>query len=477
MAGADEKDRAEDAAALPTGPIAPSTTRPDTAPRRGVPEHAIEEDQAAEGERKGSEPPLKQPQVPVQPGAGVAPRHSEPAHPTDEAGAASLGSNGLVTGQAVEKSAEKSAEKQAAKPTAQSRAPENDSPPARAGIARPVDPNSADDVLTKRIPGHDAADGAVLAASRQHTRRSFALAAVGAAAGYGFYRWVGDSPDKNMLQAPLRRALGANAALSRGVFDDRALAPTYPLARAENLRVNGVVGLGQNLVPASWRLQVVGVRDAAQHPSYTRDLSAWEYRYTRPPGSEDKGHDTKTAPKADTARKMAPASTVGEQEKREKRGNGEAGESRSTVPPGTPGLLLTLDQLTKLPRRELVTQFKCIEGWSQIVHWAGVRMADFLEAYPPALVNGREPKYVYMETPNGDYYCGYDLYVCRHPQTLLVTEMMGQPLTPPHGAPLRLHMPTKYGYKQIKRIGLIAYTDSKPDDYWTKLGYDWYAGL
>ena len=71
----------------------------------------------------------------------------------------------------------------------------------------------------------------------------------------------------------------------------------------------------------------------------------------------------------------------------------------------------------------------------------------------------------------------YDLDVMRHPQTLLVTEMMGGPLTQPHGAPLRLHMPTKYGYKQIKRIGLIAYTNDKPDDYWTKLGYDWYAGL
>ncbi len=55
--------------------------------------------------------------------------------------------------------------------------------------------------------------------------------------------------------------------------------------------------------------------------------------------------------------------------------------------------------------------------------------------------------------------------------------MMGSPLTQNHGAPLRLHMPTKYGYKQVKRIGLIAYTDVQPDDYWTRLGYDWYAGL
>jgi DMSO/TMAO reductase YedYZ molybdopterin-dependent catalytic subunit len=82
-----------------------------------------------------------------------------------------------------------------------------------------------------------------------------------------------------------------------------------------------------------------------------------------------------------------------------------------------------------------------------------------------------------METPNGDYYCGYDIKAARHAQSLLVTEMGGQPLLQEHGAPLRLHMPIKYGYKQIKRIGLIAYTDQKPDDYWTKLGYDWYAGL
>jgi DMSO/TMAO reductase YedYZ molybdopterin-dependent catalytic subunit len=55
--------------------------------------------------------------------------------------------------------------------------------------------------------------------------------------------------------------------------------------------------------------------------------------------------------------------------------------------------------------------------------------------------------------------------------------MAGLPLTQEHGAPIRLHMPIKYGYKQIKRIALIAYTDEKPDDYWTRLGYDWYAGL
>ncbi len=369
---------------------------------------------------------------------------------------------------------------QAAKPETQSRALENEPPQVRAGVMRPIDPKSADEVLTRKLPGREAADAAVLAQSRRHTRRAFALAAVGAAAGYGFYRWVGDSREEEMLPAPLRRALQANAALSRAVFDERALAPTYPLSRAENLRLNGNYGLKQELIPESWRLQLVGVRDAAANSRFVPDVTAWQYRYTAAPAGQDQGHDNKTPPKSDTAAKMAPKPMVGQAEakqNRPKRGREEAGASRSTLPPGTPGLLLTIDDIKNLPRRELVTQFKCIEGWSQIVHWAGVRMADFLEAYPPALVNGREPRYVYMETPDGDYYCGFDMGICRHPQTLLATEMMGAPLTPPHGAPLRLHMPTKYGYKQIKRIALIAYTDAKPDDYWTKLGYDWYAGL
>jgi hypothetical protein len=328
-----------------------------------------------------------------------------------------------------------------------------------------------------------AANQAVLADSRNHTRRSFVAAAAGAAAGYGLYRWIDRSPSLMEQPLPLRRAFQTNAALARTVFDERARAPTYPLSRSETLRVNGVYGLKQALVAASWRLQLVGTQNPQGHPRFSPDVTAWEYRYEQANTAEDQGHDTKVAPGSDTAQKMAPAAMLEQEDARQNRsvrmprGQEEAGASRSTLAPGTNGLLLTLDDILKLPRHELVTQFKCIEGWSQIVHWAGARMADFLEAYPPAAIDGREPKYVYMETPNGDYYTGYDMHVCRHPQTLLVTEMMGTPLTQYHGAPLRLHMPTKYGYKQIKRIGLIAYTNDKPDDYWTKLGYDWYAGL
>ena len=345
------------------------------------------------------------------------------------------------------------------------------------------DPEGPDEVLTHRLPGHEAADAAVLAESRRQTRRAFLVGGVAAAAGVAFYKWLDRGPQDNMQPALLRRSLDTNAALSRDIFREHALAPTYPLSRAETLRINGVFGLKHVLEPESWRLQTVGVRDAERHPRFSPDVTAWEYRYTAAKSDEDKGHDTKVDPKLASSAKMAPAAAKDKAEEdengtgRKPRGLEEAGESYSTIPPHTPGLLLTMDDILKLPRHELVTQFKCIEGWSQIVHWAGVRMADFLEAYPPAQVNRREPGFVYMETPDGDYYNGYDLDALRHPQALLVTEMMGTPLTQYHGAPLRLHLPTKYGYKQIKRIGLIRYLDDKPDDYWTELGYDWYAGL
>jgi hypothetical protein len=229
----------------------------------------------------------------------------------------------------------------------------------------------------------------------------------------------------------------------------------------------------------------VGVEGAKRFSQYVDDVTAWDYKFMAK--AEDKaheGHDTKVNPKDEAAFKMPPefeaafARLRKEQGDRRPRGQELGGKSDSTLAAGTPGLLLTMDDVLKLPRHELVTQFKCIEGWSEIVHWGGVRLRDFIEAYPPAKNSqGETPKYVYMETPDGDYYCGFDMQACLHPQSLLVTEMAGQPLPQWHGAPMRLHMPIKYGYKQIKRIGLIAYTDEKPDDYWTKLGYDWYAGI
>ena len=389
-------------------------------------------------------------------------------------------------------------QEQTAKPEAESAAPQNETPEVIAGHARPADPRDADDVLTHKMPAalednesrqaaddesRQAADAAVLAASGRRTRRTFLIGGAAASAAAGFYHWLRTGSQNEMLPTLLHRVYSANADVSRTVLGDHALAPTYPVSRAVSLRVNGVFGLKQALEMDSYRLQVVGVANADQHPRYTEDVTAWEYRYVgRTLG--DQGHDTKVDPRMESSPKMAPmpmlhqAKSDEEHTGRRPRGLEEAGESYSTLRPGTPGLLLQLeDFLSSLPRHQLVTQFKCIEGWSEIVHWGGVRLADFIQMYPPALVDGKEPRYVYMETPDGDYYVGYDLEICRHPQSLLVTEMSGAPLEQFHGAPLRVHMPTRYGYKQIKRVGLIAYTNEKPADYWTKLGYDWYGGL
>ena len=86
-------------------------------------------------------------------------------------------------------------------------------------------------------------------------------------------------------------------------------------------------------------------------------------------------------------------------------------------------------------------------------------------------------KYISLETPDGDYYVGLDMASALHPQTLLCYEMNGQPLTSGHGAPLRLVVPVKYGIKNLKCIGKIDFSDSRPRDYWAERGYDWYAGF
>jgi DMSO/TMAO reductase YedYZ molybdopterin-dependent catalytic subunit len=133
---------------------------------------------------------------------------------------------------------------------------------------------------------------------------------------------------------------------------------------------------------------------------------------------------------------------------------------------------LTLEDIKSLPRQQMITELRCIEGWSIIVQWTGARLADLMAKYPPA----HDADYVALETPDRGYYVGLDLASAMHPQTLLAYEINGQPLPLLHGAPLRLAIPVKYGIKNIKRIGVIRYTDVRPGDFWAERGYDWYAG-
>ena len=132
----------------------------------------------------------------------------------------------------------------------------------------------------------------------------------------------------------------------------------------------------------------------------------------------------------------------------------------------------------------MTTELRCIEGWSEVVHWAGARLADLASATGLATRSGRPTRAspaVCSTTrrsrrPTAATYVGLDMASALHPQTLLCYEMDGRPLTPEHGAPLRLAIPLKYGIKNLKRIGTIRFTDVRPADYWAERGYDWYAG-
>jgi DMSO/TMAO reductase YedYZ molybdopterin-dependent catalytic subunit len=142
---------------------------------------------------------------------------------------------------------------------------------------------------------------------------------------------------------------------------------------------------------------------------------------------------------------------------------------------GVSPINLQVADIQTLPHVQMITNFCCIEGWNFISQWTGVRFADFLRKYLPA--GHTLPPYVYMATPDEEYYVGLDMKSATHPQTLLAWEFNGAPLSSEHGAPLRLVIPVKYGVKNIKRIGLIRLTGQRPADYWAENGYDWFAGL
>jgi hypothetical protein len=138
-------------------------------------------------------------------------------------------------------------------------------------------------------------------------------------------------------------------------------------------------------------------------------------------------------------------------------------------------LSLSLDEIKALPKTEIVFDFKCVEGWDQVQYWGGVKFSDLMSHYN--LQEEAKLQYVGLTTPDKKYYVGIDMPGAMHPQTLLAYEMNAQPLTSDHGQPLRLIIPVKYGIKNLKRIGSIAFSNNRPPDYWAERGYDYYSGL
>ncbi|MGO9270235.1 MAG: molybdopterin-dependent oxidoreductase [Terriglobia bacterium] len=315
------------------------------------------------------------------------------------------GAHGLPSGPA-DSDTRGEAQGAAASPGQPSEAVKGEPTPAAltASAPSPTDGETAEESISRQ-------NAEVLRRMRQQTRRSFLVAGAAALAGFGGFRWLTSRRTDDGAPWPLRQVLRLNEQLARDYFRRDRLAPAFPPAAAGD-RVNGDVGLDDEIDVSSWQLSVEGI----------------------------------------------------------------AGRDEP--------LILSLDAIKKLPRVEMTTEFKCIEGWSKVMRWGGARFSDFMAAYPPTAPTEDDgdqtavpPPYVAMETPDGAYYVGIEMESMLHPQTLLAYEMNGSPLTQEHGAPLRLVITIKYGVKNLKRIGTIRYSRARPADYWAERGYDWYIGL
>ena len=138
-------------------------------------------------------------------------------------------------------------------------------------------------------------------------------------------------------------------------------------------------------------------------------------------------------------------------------------------------LKISLADIKKLPKEHVIFDFKCIEGWSQVTHWAGVPLKTFMDYYH---LNPQEKlSYVGLQSVDKHYYVGIDMQSALQSQTILCYEMNNAPLPMNQGYPLRLIIPTKYGIKHLKQIGIMYFSNQKPRDYWAERGYDYYAGL
>ncbi len=303
------------------------------------------------------------------------------------------------------------------------------------------------------------------------SRRSFLIGGAGVIAAFGGWRWLKSSAEADGIPYPFRASHEFNRRLSENYFSPTRLAPEFPRSMGREPRVNGGEGMSEGFAPETWRLQVVGVASPTKYPQYRASVAY------------------QTVMNNANAQSPSTAQLEGENSKDNKGGDGvrtQNDEQVSAQETRQPRLLLTMDDIRRLPRVEITTELKCIEGWSAIVTWAGARFLDFAAAYQPVARNGNAPdvmnrpgdlvRYVSLATPDGGYYVGLDMASALHPQTLLCYEMNGAPLTLEHGAPLRLYIPVKYGIKSIKRIGRIAFTDARPADFWAERGYDWYSG-
>lgn len=132
-----------------------------------------------------------------------------------------------------------------------------------------------------------------------------------------------------------------------------------------------------------------------------------------------------------------------------------------------------LNQIQALPRVRQNTRHVCVEGWDVIGRFGGAKLSDFL-----TLIGADTSARFITVGCADDYYESLDMATALHPQTLLCYEMYDRPLTREHGAPLRLNIPTKIGYKQAKYLTDLKVTNIlDKEGYWEDQGYSSFYGL
>jgi DMSO/TMAO reductase YedYZ molybdopterin-dependent catalytic subunit len=131
----------------------------------------------------------------------------------------------------------------------------------------------------------------------------------------------------------------------------------------------------------------------------------------------------------------------------------------------------SLPELQALPQTSQITRHICVEGWSAIGKWGGVRFSAFLER----IGADTSAKYVGFKCVD-DYYSSIDMATALHPQTLLALRFADQVLPPKYGFPMKLRIPTKLGFKNPKHIMAMFVTNTYPGGYWEDKGYNWFSG-
>jgi DMSO/TMAO reductase YedYZ molybdopterin-dependent catalytic subunit len=133
-----------------------------------------------------------------------------------------------------------------------------------------------------------------------------------------------------------------------------------------------------------------------------------------------------------------------------------------------------LEQLEAMPQTSYVARHVCVEGWSMIGKWGGVPLRSLLKQVGADLT----AKYVAFRCDDRiNYSSSIDMASALHRQTILCLTYADLPIEPKFGAPMRLKMTTKLGFKQPKYITSLEVTNEYPGGYWEDLGYNWFAGI